>query len=143
VQNGLNKNTLHSYIDVGVPDANQDPCANQNPDANQAGAYSIDRFAELLSLSPWTIRKWIKNQKIESCKLGSRRVIPRSELTRLINESLTPRVDRRDTEAQEGGVADSTLEREAVASAIPANDHAKPAPIVTEMDFLLKENRDR
>lgn len=53
--------------------------------------YSIEVAAELLSLSPWTIRKWIADKKISSCKLGSRRVIPKSEVQRLINESLAER----------------------------------------------------
>ena len=53
--------------------------------------YSVEVAAELLSLSPWTIRKWIAEKKISSCKLGSRRVIPKSEVTRLITESLAER----------------------------------------------------
>jgi excisionase family DNA binding protein len=53
--------------------------------------YSVEVAAELLSLSPWTIRKWIAEKKISSCKLGSRRVIPKSEVARLISESLAER----------------------------------------------------
>ena len=53
--------------------------------------FSIETTAELLSVSPWTIRKWVTERKIASCKLGSRRVIPASEIDRLISESLIDR----------------------------------------------------
>jgi excisionase family DNA binding protein len=54
-------------------------------------AYSIEAAAELLSISSWTIRKWIAEKRISSCKLGSRRVIPASEIKRLLDESLQER----------------------------------------------------
>lgn len=61
----------------------------------EARVYSIEQAAELLSLSPWTVRKWIAERKITSCKLGSRRAIPVTEIGRLINESLDCRDDER------------------------------------------------
>lgn len=60
-------------------------------DVNQERAYSIDTAAELLAVSPWTIRKWITQRKITSAKLGSRRVIPASEIKRIITEALIER----------------------------------------------------
>ena len=58
----------------------------------QVRAYSIEKSAELLGgLSPWTIRKWIAEKKISSCKLGGRRVIPQSEISRILSESLQER----------------------------------------------------
>jgi len=57
----------------------------------QPRVYSLEKAAELLSLSVWTIRKWVAEKRIASCKLGSRRVIPAREITRLINESLEDR----------------------------------------------------
>lgn len=48
---------------------------------------SIDATANLLSLSEWTIRKWIFDGKIKSKKLGSRRLIPESEIIRLVAEA--------------------------------------------------------
>jgi excisionase family DNA binding protein len=49
---------------------------------------SVDLAAELLSISPWTVRKWIVEGKIKTCKLGSRRLIPRSEIKRIIDETI-------------------------------------------------------
>jgi excisionase family DNA binding protein len=48
--------------------------------------YSIEAAAELLSLSPWTLRAWITQKRIGSVKLGSRRLIAQSEIKRLIRE---------------------------------------------------------
>lgn len=55
---------------------------------------SIDKAADILGLSPWTIRAWITQGKITSAKLGARRLIPQSELDRLISESLVPRHEK-------------------------------------------------
>lgn len=55
--------------------------------------YSIEKAAEMLALSPWTLRKWISERKIASCKIGSRRVIPGFEINRIIRESMTARED--------------------------------------------------
>jgi excisionase family DNA binding protein len=49
---------------------------------------SIDQAAELLSISPWTLRKMISSKKLRSAKLGTRRLVPKSEITRLIKESM-------------------------------------------------------
>jgi excisionase family DNA binding protein len=69
-------------------------------------AYSIEKAAELLSVSKWTIWKWISNRTIISCKIGGRRVIPAIEINRLLRESreenyvVTPRPKKQsDTEA--------------------------------------------
>ena len=50
--------------------------------------YSIDNAAERLDVSTWAIRSWIKKKKIKSTKLGSRRLIARSELRRIISEGV-------------------------------------------------------
>lgn len=55
--------------------------------------YSIETAAQMLALSPWTLRKWISERKIASCKIGSRRVIPAFEVNRIIQESLIARED--------------------------------------------------
>ena len=52
--------------------------------------FSVDETADLLALSHWTIRDWIKLGKMESHKLGGRRLIARSEIERLLNESRKP-----------------------------------------------------
>lgn len=59
---------------------------NESDDVDRL--FSIEAAAELLSISAWTVRKWITDGKIKSCKLGSRRVIPRSEIRRIIENSL-------------------------------------------------------
>jgi excisionase family DNA binding protein len=56
---------------------------------------SIEYAADILGLSPWTIRAWITQGKITSAKLGARRLIPQSELDRLIQESLVPRYEEK------------------------------------------------
>ena len=49
--------------------------------------YSVEAAAQLLSLSPWTLRAWFQKKRIRSTKLGSRRLIAKSEIKRLIRES--------------------------------------------------------
>ncbi len=49
---------------------------------------SIEKAAEILSISPWTVRLWVSQGKLGSAKLGSRRLIPASEVERLISRSL-------------------------------------------------------
>jgi excisionase family DNA binding protein len=51
---------------------------------------SIESAAAILSHSPWTVRKWIAEGKIRSNKIGARRLVPMSEVNRLINESAIP-----------------------------------------------------
>ena len=46
----------------------------------------IEHAAELLGVSPWTIRSWIAQRRIRSAKLGSRRLIHESEIARLIED---------------------------------------------------------
>jgi excisionase family DNA binding protein len=56
---------------------------------------SVEKAADILGLSPWTVRAWVSKGKIGSAKLGSRRLIPQSELDRLISESLVPRYEEK------------------------------------------------
>lgn len=53
---------------------------------------SIEAAADLLAASPWTIRKWIQEGKISSNKIGARRLVPLSEVQRIISESAVPAV---------------------------------------------------
>jgi len=46
--------------------------------------YSVDEAAEVLRLSHWTIRAWIKSGKLRSSRVGVRRVIRETELKKLI-----------------------------------------------------------
>jgi len=57
----------------------------------------IPEAAHRLGVSPWTIRFWIQRGRIASNKLGGRRLIPVSEIERLIASTLVP---ARPTEAE-------------------------------------------
>lgn len=50
---------------------------------------SIKRTAERLDVSHWTIRSWIAGGRMKSVKLGSRRMVPESEISRVISEGIT------------------------------------------------------
>ena len=51
---------------------------------------SVMEVSELLGLRPVTIRQWIAARRIASVHLGRRRLIPASEVRRLISENLVP-----------------------------------------------------
>jgi excisionase family DNA binding protein len=51
---------------------------------------SVSKAAEIMGISPWTVRAWIAQGKLGSAKLGSRRLIPESEIERLIGEARIP-----------------------------------------------------
>lgn len=57
---------------------------------------SIKDAAEILAISPWTVRAWITQGKISSAKLGARRLVPESEINRLLSEAITQRRDMKD-----------------------------------------------
>ena len=61
---------------------------DEQEDGDLDRLYSIENAAERLDVSTWAIRSWIKKKKIKSTKLGSRRLIARSELRRIINEGV-------------------------------------------------------
>lgn len=50
-------------------------------------ALSINEAAELLSLSPWTIRAWIKQGKLPATRLGRRVCVTPQALRELVNKS--------------------------------------------------------
>ena len=56
---------------------------------------SIQVAAAQLGLRPVTIRLWAAARKIASVLLGRRRLIPSSEVTRLIEENLIPALPER------------------------------------------------
>ncbi len=47
---------------------------------------------EMTGVSRWTWRRWAYDGKITSTKLGSRLLIPASEIDRVISEGTRPRV---------------------------------------------------
>jgi excisionase family DNA binding protein len=54
---------------------------------------SVEKTAEVLSISPWTVRAWITKGKLGSTKLGSRRLVPQSEIEKLIANGRMAAVD--------------------------------------------------
>jgi excisionase family DNA binding protein len=48
----------------------------------------------MTGVSRWTWRRWAYSGKVASVKLGSRLLIPRSEISRLIDENTHPRVGK-------------------------------------------------
>jgi len=61
---------------------------NQTTDAERLAP--IPEAAHRWGVSPWTVRCWIQNGKITSHKLGGCRLVPVSEIERLIEESRVP-----------------------------------------------------
>lgn len=45
---------------------------------------SIERTAQRLDISIWTVRAWISQGKLESVKLGSRRLVPEESILKLL-----------------------------------------------------------
>jgi excisionase family DNA binding protein len=52
---------------------------------------SLSEAARLLGLSPFTVRDWCLSKKIASHKVFGRRMISRTEINRILSESLRPR----------------------------------------------------
>ena len=44
----------------------------------------IDKAAELLGISPWTVRRYLQDNKLRGVRIGRRRLIEESELRRII-----------------------------------------------------------
>jgi excisionase family DNA binding protein len=51
---------------------------------------SIEDAAKALSLSPWTLRAWATQGRLETVKLGRRRLVKKSELDRLASGAIRP-----------------------------------------------------
>jgi len=68
---------------------------------------SIKTSAARLSVSPWTIRAWVTQGRIASVKLGSRRLIPESEIDRIISEGSVSATDKKKNDS----TADSSAEK--------------------------------
>jgi excisionase family DNA binding protein len=47
---------------------------------------NIQAAAEMLSLSPWTVRAYIRSGKIRAVRIGRRVLLESEELRRLVNE---------------------------------------------------------
>lgn len=49
---------------------------------------SIDNTAEILGVSPYTIRAWIRRGLLASVKLGTRRLVTESEIQRVMESGI-------------------------------------------------------
>ena len=58
-------------------------------------AFSITEAANALSVSPWTIRKWVRDGRLKSTRLGRRVVVERAELLRVLAEGINPQSNRK------------------------------------------------
>lgn len=50
---------------------------------------SIESAARILSLSPWTIRAYIRKGKIQPVRIGRRILVQESELRRIVEQGRT------------------------------------------------------
>lgn len=67
---------------------------------------SIEDAAGLLAISKWTVRRYIRDGKLQPVRLGRRVLLEDSELERFIAESKkTQDKDRRDTSAPDSEVS--------------------------------------
>ena len=54
------------------------------------GAVSIDQAAELVSLSKWTVRKYVQEGRIQAIRAGRRILIPMESMEKFITEGTGP-----------------------------------------------------
>ncbi len=47
----------------------------------------IEKAAELLGISPWTVRKYIRDRKLMAVHIGRRVLVEQSELRRFIEQA--------------------------------------------------------
>ncbi|TCK75876.1 helix-turn-helix domain-containing protein [Acidipila rosea] len=66
---------------------------------NQHQFLTVQQGAERLNVSVWTLRSWAYAGRIASHKFGSRLMISRQELDRIIRESERPRLSNRPKES--------------------------------------------
>jgi excisionase family DNA binding protein len=66
--------------------------------------YSIESAAKNLSLSPWTIRAYIRQGKIKPVRIGRRVLLTEAEIRRLIEHGLRDREDQHSGSSQKGSM---------------------------------------
>jgi excisionase family DNA binding protein len=47
---------------------------------------SIERAAQVLGISPWTVRRYVATKKIRSVRIGRRVLLEQQELQRVVDE---------------------------------------------------------
>ena len=53
----------------------------------------IQKAAELLGISPWTVRKYIHWNKLRTVRIGRRVLIEQSEISRIVEEGRTRSIE--------------------------------------------------
>ena len=61
----------------------------------------VSKAAEMLGVSPWTVRLYIKQQKLFALRIGRRRLIEPQELRRFVESCKPPLVSERRNEPVE------------------------------------------
>lgn len=59
-------------------------------DQTQVRCIGVERFADSLSISKHTARRWIAERKVGSVRLGRRVLIPVAEVERLLERGYIP-----------------------------------------------------
>jgi len=66
------------------------PAAVSREQRQMLGAVSIDQAAELVSLSKWTVRKYVQEGRIQAIRAGRRILIPMESMEKFITEGTGP-----------------------------------------------------
>jgi excisionase family DNA binding protein len=48
--------------------------------------YKVSEVAKMLGVKPWSVRQWIKEDKIKATQINKQWRIPRAEVSRIANE---------------------------------------------------------
>jgi excisionase family DNA binding protein len=67
------------------------PILRENRRLTMQPLKSVEQAAELLAISPWTVRGYIKTGKLKPVRLGRRVLLAEDELERLVAEGQEPR----------------------------------------------------
>ena len=61
--------------------------------STQSILVGVQEAERLTGISKWTWRRWAYDGRVASVKLGTRLLIPRAEITRLVAENTRPSVN--------------------------------------------------
>lgn len=57
-------------------------------DESKPALFSVEQAATELSVSPWSIRAWVRHGAIQTTRLGRRVLIPCAEIERIATDGL-------------------------------------------------------
>jgi excisionase family DNA binding protein len=58
----------------------------ENEVENVEGLFSVERAAQVLGISPWTVRRYIASNRISAVRIGRRVLLEQQELQRIIED---------------------------------------------------------